>query len=644
MPEIIKYIDLCCGIGGFRVGLQQSETDDIKFQCVFSADIKPDAIKIYNLNFNEDMKKTDLYEVELHQIPSFDLLCAGFPCFVQGTPVLTNNGYKPIETVTFDDKLLTHTGQFQSIVNLQRKLFNGTLCSITVKHQPDPIICTEEHPFYVRTKHNPPQWKMAKDITCNDYVGMVITNWFDESEWINMSEKIGRTCIQVPEWVYDVPNEYIEEFIYYYSSNPNTTLELALGIQRLYLKMGYIVSIEKLHNEYHINEKNIQDAFIDGDYAWCPLTDPIITHDVVDEPVYNFEVDQDNSYIVSNTIVHNCQPFSSSGNKKGFSDSRGGMIFKILDICKHHRPTTFILENVSNLLTIEKGECIRRITNMFIEIGYNLSYRKLNGLDFGIPQSRERIFIVGTIDRTIDLSKIEYMPSSVLNTIIDYTARYTDIPPLFADRLLELHQQKCIFGFKVQDKRGGNRNIHSWDILDNLSRDELDLMELIMLERRKKHWAIEKGIEWMDGMPLTTTEIQTFYAHPKLQTLLDHLVDLEYLKLEKCKDLVNGKREYKQDSECGYNICKGKLSFPVSQILDPNGVSPTLTATDCCKLVVIIDNRFIRKLTPLELKRLCGYPDEFKIIKDVNYFDLFGNTVLPPIIKQLSLLIYSDRK
>lgn len=82
-PKIIKYIDLCCGIGGFRVGLQQFQEDmnnKYELQCVFSADIKPDAIKIYNLNFNENITKTDIYNIDISKIPNFDLLCTGFPC------------------------------------------------------------------------------------------------------------------------------------------------------------------------------------------------------------------------------------------------------------------------------------------------------------------------------------------------------------------------------------------------------------------------------------------------------------------------------------------------------------------------------------------------------------------------------------
>ena len=113
--------------------------------------------------------------------------------------------------------------------------------------------------------------------------------------------------------------------------------------------------------------------------------------------------------------------------------------------------------------------------------------------------------------------------------------------------------------------------------------------------------------------------------------------------LEKHK--INGKRVYIEDPEnnkLGYNICKGKLSFPISNILDPNSITPTLTATDSSKLAVIIDNKFIRKLTNNELKAICGFPKTYKIPNDVDKYDLFGNTVIPPVVESILECIFGN--
>lgn len=144
----------------------------------------------------------------------------------------------------------------------------------------------------------------------------------------------------------------------------------------------------------------------------------------------------------------------------------------------------------------------------------------------------------------------------------------------------------------------------------------------------------------MDGMPLTYEEIKTFYENVELQNMLDNLVNKKYLKLEKPKDLIDGKRIYKDDSQEGYNICKGKLSFPISKILDHNDISPTLTATDSHKLAVIINDKILRTLTSDEMKKICGFPDAFIVPKHVNYYDLFGNMATPPVLEAIFKMIF----
>ena len=135
----------------------------------------------------------------------FDILCAGFPCFVAGTQTLTNNGYKNIEDVQLTDMLLTHTGKFQNIVNLQRKIYTGDMYDFDLKYHPELITATEEHPFYVREKKKlwnnslrkyeyefgEPEWKNASKLTLNDHFGMVI-NSKDEIPTFTFDKQINK--------------------------------------------------------------------------------------------------------------------------------------------------------------------------------------------------------------------------------------------------------------------------------------------------------------------------------------------------------------------------------------------------------------------------------------------------------------------
>jgi DNA (cytosine-5)-methyltransferase 1 len=156
-------------------------------------------------------------------------------------------------------------------------------------------------------------------------------------------------------------------------------------------------------------------------------------------------------------------------------------------------------------------------------------------------------------------------------------------------------------------------------------------MNTLLLERRKKKWAAEKKIKWMDGIPLSFVDIQTFLNYDGLQEDLDDLVAKKYLTLEYPKDVVDGKRIQNENLAIGYNIAKGKLSFPISKILHPDELAPTLTATDSSKLAVLVGNT-VRQLNEKELKRLCGFPEHFSLPNGVNKYDLFGNMVCPPVV------------
>ncbi|MCK2158631.1 DNA cytosine methyltransferase [Exiguobacterium sp. 17-1] len=91
-----------------------------------------------------------------------------------------------------------------------------------------------------------------------------------------------------------------------------------------------------------------------------------------------------------------CQPFSNIGKREGFSHkTQGTLFFDVLRILKEKQPESFLLENVVGLLTIQKGEAFRIIQNALIEIGYTVYYKVLDSVDFGIPQNRKRIYIVG---------------------------------------------------------------------------------------------------------------------------------------------------------------------------------------------------------------------------------------------------------
>jgi len=91
-----------------------------------------------------------------------------------------------------------------------------------------------------------------------------------------------------------------------------------------------------------------------------------------------------------------CQPFSIIGNGKGFEDTRGTLFFEIARILQEKAPEAFILENVKRLRGHNGGKTLNTILRTLKNLGYYVDFKVLNALDFGLPQKRERIFIVGS--------------------------------------------------------------------------------------------------------------------------------------------------------------------------------------------------------------------------------------------------------
>jgi len=345
-----------------------------------------------------------------------------------------------------------------------------------------------------------------------------------------------------------------------------------------------------------------------------------------------------------------CQPFSAGGKRLGFVDTRGTLFFEIERIISEKRPYGFILENVEGLVKHdlenkkdEIGKTLKTIINKLEDLGYQVNWKVLNAEFFGLPQKRKRIFIVGTLNNKISLDGFK-IKKSKLNDIID-----NGLPTLktkFVELILKHYSIDELYGKSIKDKRGGSDNIHSWDIelKGPVTPEQNELLNKLFKERRKKKWADEHGIIWMDGMPLTLEQISTFHKSPKLKELLDDLVLKGYLKFEHPKSLLEeetnfGIKTYRVENKYiqpGYNIVSGKLSFEINKILDPNGLAPTLVATDMARLV-IPDGNGLRRMTLREGLRLFGYPEWFEMpISIDDGFDLLGNTVVVPVVRSIA--------
>ncbi len=337
-----------------------------------------------------------------------------------------------------------------------------------------------------------------------------------------------------------------------------------------------------------------------------------------------------------------CQAFSAAGKRLGFEDTRGTLFFEVARIIKAKQPYGFVLENVEGLVNHEKanphdemGKTLTVILDTLKDLGYQVSWKVLNAKYFGVPQERKRIYIVGTKQAKPNLENFTPICRN-LSTVLESGLPVSDSH--FVRLVLSHYPLNSLYGKAIKDKRGGDNNIHSWDIeyKGPVSLEQKALLNCMLKERRKKKWAEDYGIDWMDGMPLTIEHIRTFYNHDQLEELLCDLVDKGYLKREHPKKRDGKKRVQSTHLPLGYNIVTGKMSFEISKVLNPNGIAPTLVAMDMQHLFVV-DGNGLRTLSLREGLRLFGYPEDFKLeASQENGYDLLGNTVVVPVIKEVA--------
>lgn len=126
-----------------------------------------------------------------------------------------------------------------------------------------------------------------------------------------------------------------------------------------------------------------------------------------------------------------CQPFSQAGLKKGFNETRGTLFFDIANIMKEKQPKAFFLENVRGLLTHDGGRTFATIQQVLTEeLGYSFFYKVVKASDYGVPQHRPRLFMVGFKDKSIDFEfpepvKLTMTMDDVFDGKVNKTVGYT---------------------------------------------------------------------------------------------------------------------------------------------------------------------------------------------------------------------------
>jgi DNA (cytosine-5)-methyltransferase 1 len=341
-----------------------------------------------------------------------------------------------------------------------------------------------------------------------------------------------------------------------------------------------------------------------------------------------------------------CQPFSYAGKQQGFGDTRGTLFFEIERLLSVHRPKGFLLENVRGLTTHDSGRTLQTILEKLEGLGYGVKALLLNSSDFNVPQNRVRVYIVGIRGEEPSLTlqsskgatdshkyksikgrlgeKFSFAPTVVRDVLDDSPDIKYDCTPTFQKKMRTVLKQKklSVDGVRLIDYRNGN-SIHSWElgIKGVCSDDEIAFMNALIANRRKKIFGAQQ-----DGKNLSKEQIQTFFQHPNLESIISSLI----------------KKKYLRNRDGLYNPVSGNMSFEVFKFLDPDSISITLVTSDAHKLGVVHKGR-MRHITPRECARLQGYPDEFKCHPiDGHAYRQFGNSVSVPVIKAVLIDLFEN--
>ncbi len=288
-----------------------------------------------------------------------------------------------------------------------------------------------------------------------------------------------------------------------------------------------------------------------------------------------------------------CQSFSSAGRQQGLDDPRGQLIYQFIRLVKEIKPKVFIFENVKGLTTDNKGETWKLLIKEFDNLGYNCKHKILNAKNFGIPQHRERIFVVGILEPD-QFEKFEF-PEENKNLKIDTHHLLEDT--IWDKKWIIRNNGSKLYNMSEHFGLSGDFMLKS--PINGL--DNSEYMRKYFLSEKVKKYILAGGTKGFYCKPRWDLKI----AKPLLSTM------------------------HKMHRAGIDNYFKYDENF--------NKIDPDKSISQ------MNNNDMYRKFTPREALRLMGFDDRFEIVvSDTQIYRQAGNSivvdVLLAILKQLDFL------
>jgi len=362
---------------------------------------------------------------------------------------------------------------------------------------------------------------------------------------------------------------------------------------------------------------------------------------------------KDLSYVDLLVFGFPCQAFSMAGKRGGFEDTRGTLFYDALRYLKEHKPRYFIAENVKGLLSHDNGktfqtiiDCLALTTNTqmslmpFDNLGYHIYYKVLNTKDFGIPQNRERIFIVGIrddADNNFRFPKeipLKLKLKDILQDNPNYakSGLYQPYPRNYKELGLERKEQ-----LEIRKDNVSNTITTSNDQVIKIDNKYYLSDQAIARIKRHNNKSLNNELSncihagYYKGGGRDQQYIKTHSLYPRSSKTnkggIGHLSKADGTSY--CLDTGNAQAiewvaDYRYDE--GLRIRKDKISPCLNSSMS---INKSLSAAG-----TLIKQDKIRRLTPIECERLQGFPDNHtEGVSDTQRYKQCGNSITVNVIE-----------
>jgi len=291
-----------------------------------------------------------------------------------------------------------------------------------------------------------------------------------------------------------------------------------------------------------------------------------------------------------------CQSFSMVGERAGLEDARGTLFYDFARVVNESKPKVFIFDNVKGLLSHDKGATWQIMQDIFESLGYKIYSKVLNSRDYGVPQTRNRIYVVGFRNKK---TKFSFPDSIPLETSMQ------DYLEDFVDSQFFLKEKGVKFVTSLKNQKKSYTQINGNVALCQKANQQFNWHGDFIFEKVKKKLSFDEHL----------FEINS--------------VDEKYYLSQKVTDYVlsSGTKNYKTRTETDLDVARPLLQS--MHKMHRAGVDNYVTHTGR-----------IRKLTPRECLRLMGFRDDFKIaVSNTQLYRQAGNSIVVDVLIALMLKI-----